>query len=64
MAVYNDFKTLNDKTFRVQVGPPCKDCPDKSIGCHPKCIKYTAWSLFNDETRQKVRKAKHLRSYN
>ena len=24
--------------FRVE--SPCKDCPDRFVGCHAKCVKY------------------------
>lgn len=26
---------------------PCKDCPDRVLGCHSKCEKYIAFSEEN-----------------
>ena len=23
---------------------PCKDCPERQVGCHSKCRKYADWS--------------------
>jgi hypothetical protein len=23
--------------------PPCKDCTDRTVGCHSKCKKYIEW---------------------
>lgn len=23
--------------------PPCKDCSDRTVGCHSKCKKYIEW---------------------
>lgn len=31
------------------VQPPCKDCPDRQVGCHAKCEKYIAFRREKDE---------------
>ena len=33
--------------------PPCKDCPDRKIGCHAKCEKYIAFRRERDEYNRK-----------
>lgn len=34
----------------VRVGPaPCKDCPDRFLGCHDHCEKYIAWTTRRKE---------------
>lgn len=25
---------------------PCKDCPDRHIGCHSGCERYLAWKKY------------------
>ena len=27
---------------------PCKNCPDRVIGCHAKCEKHAAWKADHD----------------
>lgn len=31
---------------------PCKDCPDRQIGCHGKCNNYTSWRKIVDDIRR------------
>jgi hypothetical protein len=31
---------------------PCKDCPDRYVGCHSKCSKYIEWKA--QEQQRKV----------
>lgn len=31
---------------------PCKDCPNRQIGCHSKCEKYQEYARFCEEQRQ------------
>ena len=38
--------------------PPCKDCPDRQVGCHGKCGKYAEFS----EERARIREMKRLNS--
>jgi hypothetical protein len=33
--------------------PPCKDCPDRHIGCHSKCEKYLAFRRERDAYNEK-----------
>ena len=33
---------------------PCKDCPDRHIGCHSDCERYLAWRKVYDERNSKV----------
>lgn len=43
----------------MKITAPCKDCPDREIGCHGKCKKYT---LFTEENeREKQRRQTYLR---
>ena len=37
---------------------PCKDCPDRNIGCHSVCEKYLSWSKKHEEEKEVIRKAK------
>ena len=32
--------------------PPCKDCPDRQIGCHSTCEKYIEFKKENDKLRK------------
>lgn len=32
---------------------PCKDCPNRQIGCHSKCEKYQEYARICEEQRQK-----------
>lgn len=31
---------------------PCKDCPDRRIGCHERCSKYLEYKATCDELRE------------
>ena len=35
---------------------PCKDCPNRCLGCHNKCYKYQAFRQAHDEYNEMVRK--------
>lgn len=28
---------------------PCKDCPDRYVGCHSQCEKYQAFRKYRDD---------------
>lgn len=30
--------------------PPCKDCPEREVGCHARCEKYKAYK--EDRTKE------------
>ena len=32
-----------------KLNSPCKDCPDRTVGCHGKCEKYEAYRVKVDE---------------
>ena len=34
--------------------PPCKNCNERSIGCHCKCDRYIDWKLKHQSIREKV----------
>ena len=38
--------------------PPCKDCPNREIGCHSKCKKYIQFKndLKKDKVKEKAEK--------
>lgn len=31
------------------VTPPCKDCPDRHLGCHGTCVKYQEYKTKHEE---------------
>lgn len=33
---------------------PCKDCPDRHVGCRSDCERYLAWKKVYDEWNSKV----------
>lgn len=35
--------------------PPCKDCTDRAIGCHPNCSKYLEWKRKNELFKEGMR---------
>lgn len=37
------------------INPPCKDCPDRTVGCHAGCEKYKAFR--DQQMEQAERKA-------
>jgi hypothetical protein len=39
---------------------PCKDCPDRYVGCHSKCEKYIAFNKERQEFLEKRSKANAL----
>lgn len=32
--------------------PPCKDCPDRQLGCHGKCPRYATYHEECEKQRQ------------
>ncbi len=32
---------------------PCKECPDRKIGCHSECARYITYRAEKDEERAK-----------
>ena len=41
---------------------PCKDCPDRKLGCHSICEKYIEYTKQNEEIR--LKKARENNNYN
>jgi ribosomal protein S4 len=37
---------------------PCKDCPDRKVGCHSTCKKYLAFRQERIELNKKIYKQK------
>ena len=37
---------------------PCKNCPDRYIGCHSSCNKYISYKTELENFKDKVKKAK------
>ncbi len=35
---------------------PCKDCPDRHIGCHSQCEKYKVFAEDNKQVQYEIRK--------
>ena len=38
------------------VKAPCKNCTDRTVGCHGKCEKYMAFRTKLDAVNEKIRK--------
>jgi hypothetical protein len=47
MYVHRAFVTPN-------IEPPCKDCPDRVVGCHSKCEKYKSYKRNNTEAKKDI----------
>lgn len=37
---------------------PCKDCPQRKVGCHSACEKYQGWLKIHDQELEVIQKAK------
>lgn len=42
---------------------PCKDCPNREIGCHSKCKKYLDFKKHLKNTKAKEKAEKKMESY-
>lgn len=38
--------------FRYKEIAPCKDCNDRSVGCHSSCERYKKWAQDYDEQKK------------
>lgn len=38
--------------FMPKTKAPCKDCKERSVGCHGSCERYTAFRHESEEQRQ------------
>lgn len=36
--------------------PPCKDCVDRSVGCHSTCKKYKQFKEDHEKVRKEIKK--------
>lgn len=41
---------------------PCKDCPDRLVGCHSTCEKYITFAKEKRQQNEIIKKAKHEES--
>lgn len=41
---------------------PCKDCPDRQVGCHSTCEKYITFAKEKREQNESIKKARHEES--
>lgn len=32
--------------------PPCKDCTERTVGCHSKCEKYIEWKNKDSQVKE------------
>lgn len=44
--------------MRGYVNSPCKDCPNRYVGCHSSCDAYISYRGKNDNARDNERKQK------
>ena len=52
-----------DPEYKVDASfSPCKDCPNRYLGCHDKCYKYQAFRQARDEYNEMVRKEREAYS--
>ena len=42
---------------------PCKNCPNRSIGCHGKCDKYAEFKVYCDRINAKRKAERDLRDF-
>lgn len=42
---------------------PCKDCPNRTPGCHGTCAPYKTWAREQYETKTKIAEAFSARQY-
>lgn len=43
---------------------PCKDCPDRKVGCHSECKKYIEWKQIHDREVEAVKKQRDIEIMN
>lgn len=59
MSVSNS--SVSNSQFFQRISPsPCKDCKNRELGCHSKCIKYKTWDKDNKEFNKKVNQEKSI----
>ena len=52
-----------DSEYKVDASfSPCKDCPNRYLGCHDKCYKYRAFRQARDEYNEMARKEREAYS--
>lgn len=41
---------------RLRVASPCKDCPNRYVGCHSTCVKYIDYQQKAAVEREEIKK--------
>lgn len=54
---YIPFHNIFDKD---KPSSPCKDCPDRYVGCHSKCNKYIDYKLKLEKYKEEQREKKYV----
>ena len=47
----------------MNIVPPCKDCPDRHLGCHDRCEKYQAYKKAKLSYKEELSKSKSEYAY-
>ena len=55
---------MNKNSIYNGLKAPCKDCPDRALGCHDTCKKYLTYKKKWDYLRAKQREKKRAESWN
>lgn len=43
---------------------PCKDCPDRKVGCHSVCKKYIEWQQVHNMETEAIKKERKFEFMN
>jgi radical SAM superfamily enzyme len=57
MNSYNMYEKtrLKNHIYKVNIAP-CKDCPDRSVGCHSTCQGYNDWLTEMEKLKAEMAK--------
>jgi len=47
----------------TKIEPPCRRCEKRYIGCHARCVKYTAYRLYIEHRNEEIRKINDEESF-
>lgn len=47
----------------MRIESPCKDCPDRYLGCHDRCEKYQAFKKDKNNYKEELAKTKEKYAY-
>lgn len=42
----------------MKTNSPCKDCTERCVGCHSRCVKYKEWQAIHETERREENKAR------